>query len=88
MRNLFSTCVEKSIWATETKKNPLGEFFRIWIFFYHVRVWCSGDLELQCHVHVTETNLCAGSVGACDDIGRHFRLLGNAHPITCVLLVT
>ena len=24
----------------------------------------------------------------CDDIGRHFRLLGNARPITCVLLVT
>ena len=24
----------------------------------------------------------------CDDIGRHFRLLGNAHAITCVLLVT
>ena len=45
VRNFFSTCVEKSIWATETKKNPLGEFFRIWIFFYHVRVWCSGDLS-------------------------------------------
>ena len=29
-------------------------------FFYHDRLWCSGDLELQCHV--TETNfLCAGS---------------------------
>ena len=26
--------------------------------------------------------------GRCDDIGRHFRLLGNARPITCVLLVT
>ena len=26
--------------------------------------------------------------GRCDDIGRHFRLLGNARAITCVLLVT
>ena len=60
----FSTCVEKSIWATETKKNPLGEFFRIWIFFYHVRVWCSAWPQLNFNaMPVWQKPICVLEVG-------------------------
>ena len=52
MWGIFHMCW---IWATETKYNSWGEFFsEFGFFFYHDRMSCSGDLELQCHV--TETN--------------------------------
>ena len=65
MRNfphVWNWCKEKSTDTTDTKNNTLGESFRIWFFFYHDRLWCSGDLEVELQCHVTETNfLCAGS---------------------------
>ena len=55
--------VRKRVGPQKPKTTPwpwvnLSEFG---FFFYHDRLWCSGDLELQCHV--TETNFCVPEAG-------------------------
>ena len=53
--------VRKRAFGPQTPKTTLWvNLSEFGFFFYHDRLWCSGDLEFQCHV--TETNfLCAGS---------------------------
>ena len=70
MWGIFHMCgidVRKRAFGPQTPKTTL----QVWVnlsefgfFFYHDRLWCSGDLEveLQCHVTETVTNfLCAGN---------------------------
>ena len=55
--------VRKRAFGPQTPKTTLWvNLSEFGFFFYHDRLWCSGDLEVELQCHVTETNfLCAGS---------------------------
>ena len=55
--------VRKRAFGPQTPKTTLWvNLSEFGFFFYHDRLWCSGDLEAELQCHVTETNfLCAGS---------------------------
>ena len=66
MWGIFHMCgidVRKRAFGPQTPKTTLWvNLSELGFFFYHDRLWCSGDLEVELQCHVTETNfLCAGN---------------------------
>ena len=66
MWGIFHMCgidVRKRAFGPQTPKTTLWVNLSEFGFsFYHDRLWCSGDLEVELQCHVTETNfLCAGN---------------------------
>ena len=66
MWGIFHMCgidVRKRAFGPQTSKTTLWVNIPEFGFsFYHDRLWCSGDLEVELQCHVTETNfLCAGN---------------------------
>ena len=66
MWGIFHMCgidVRKRAFGPQTSKTTLWvNLSEFGFFFYHDRLWCSGDLEVELQCHVTETNfLCAGN---------------------------